>query len=286
MGQICVGTSGFSYDDWRGFFYPEGTKKSDMLRYYAGKFSSVEVNASYYAIPSPASFARMAENTPESFAFAVKAHKDLTHSEHADPETFKRFISAIDPLVQAGKLGCILVQYPWSFKKQDSNIARVRQLKLEFGDLPVVVEFRNAGWVGNDTFGLLRENQLGFCCVDEPKLNGLMPGIAVATSPIGYVRFHGRNAGKWWNHDAAWERYNYLYSAAELGEWVPKVRRIQPITRGTHQGDFMGIPATDKRVEVSNYDFVRFENDQAAEHWGVIDSAALMEQLGMAPAGN
>ena len=234
MGEIRVGTSGFSYEDWRGHFYPDEMKKEEMLRYYSERFRTVEVNSSFYAIPSPSTFASMAGRTPEEFDFAVKAPKDITHSPEVDPEIFARFTRSIGPLVESGKLGCILTQYPWGFKMQDSNIARIRQLREGFGDLPVVVEFRNVDWLGKNTFDLLREERLGFCCVDEPHLKGLIPGIAVATSPIGYVRFHGRNAKKWWHHEEAWERYDYLYSSEELSEWVPKVRKLAAETEKTY----------------------------------------------------
>ncbi|MCX6375347.1 MAG: DUF72 domain-containing protein [Armatimonadetes bacterium] len=234
MGEIRVGTSGFSYEDWRGYFYPQEIKKGDMLRYYAERFSTVEVNSSFYAIPSPKTFAAMSAKTPDSFEFAVKAPKDITHSPNVDPEIFKRFIGSIGPIVENGKLGCILAQYPWSFKKQNSNVDRLMQLREEFGDLCVVVEFRNIGWMGKDTFDLLRERRLGFCCVDEPQLKGLMPRVAIATSPEGYVRFHGRNAQTWWHHDEAWQRYDYLYSNDELKEWIPKVWSLASETEKTY----------------------------------------------------
>lgn len=234
MGEILVGTSGFSYDDWKGFFYPDRIAKGDMLQFYAGKFSVVEVNSSFYAIPAPSTFARMAEKTPDSFEFAVKAPKDLTHLPEVDPEVYKRFIGSIQPLVESGKLGCILAQYPWSFKKTEDNADRIRRLRDEFGELPVVVEFRNIGWLGKYTFELLKQNRLGFCCVDEPHLKGLMPGVVAATSSVGYVRFHGRNEEKWWQHEEAWQRYDYLYSTDELKEWVPKVRDLSSDTRKTY----------------------------------------------------
>jgi len=226
MGNLLIGTSGFSYDDWRGFFYPEDIQKGRMLSYYATKFTAVEVNSSYYAIPPPATFQRMAAKTPESFRFAVKVNKDITHAPDVDLSVFKQFVAAVEPLMEEGKLGCVLAQYPWSFRKNQTNADRVRQLRQELGELPAVVEFRNYGWVAEDTFALLRENNLGFCCVDEPKLRGLMPPIAFATSNVAYVRFHGRNAEKWWQHQEAWERYDYLYSRDELDEWVPKVKRL------------------------------------------------------------
>lgn len=234
MGELRVGTSGFSYEDWRGHFYPDKIAKGDMLRYYAQRFQAVEVNSSFYVIPSPASFAGMAGKTPDGFEFAVKAPKDLTHCDEVQPEVCDWFRQAIEPVIESGKLGCILAQYPWSFKPSDANVDRVRQLRDGFGDLPVVVEFRNADWLGNNTFELLRENRLGFCCVDEPRLKGLIPGIVAATSNIGYVRFHGRNARKWWQHEQAFERYDYLYSEDELSEWIPKVRKLAAETEKTY----------------------------------------------------
>ncbi len=234
MSEVFVGTSGFSYDDWKGAFYPEKMKKDDMLCYYAERLHTVEVNMSFYTIPSQAAFAGMAKKTPDGFEFAVKAPKQLTHEPEVDPEVVERFTGAIQPLVEAGKLGCILAQYPYRFHRTDENSARVRQLREAFGELPVVVEFRNVGWMGKNTFELLKQNNLGFCCVDEPHLKGLMPGVVAATSSIGYVRFHGRNAAKWWNHDEAWQRYDYLYSDDELKEWVPKVHDLQAVTGKTY----------------------------------------------------
>jgi uncharacterized protein YecE (DUF72 family) len=91
----------------------------------------------------------------------------------------------------------------------------------------VVVEFRDRAWVTDETFAQLSELSLGYCSVDEPNLHGLMPAVAKATGPLAYVRFHGRNAEKWWEHEQAWERYDYSYSTDELREWVPKIRSLE-----------------------------------------------------------
>jgi uncharacterized protein YecE (DUF72 family) len=100
-------------------------------------------------------------------------------------------------------------------------------------DLPVVVEFRSREWIDERTFEELRALKLGFCCVDQPRFESLVPPVAVATGPVAYVRFHGRNYKKWWRHDEAWERYDYSYSDDELMEWVPKIRQLEteaPVT--------------------------------------------------------
>jgi uncharacterized protein YecE (DUF72 family) len=234
MGDILIGTSGFSYDDWRGFFYPKDMKKAEMLAYYARKFRAVEINSSYYGIPPPSTFERMAQKTPDGFRFAVKANKDITHSPDVDLAIFREFAESVKPLMDAGKLGCLLAQYPWSFKRTETNANRVRQLREEFGDLPLVVEFRNYTWASEDTFALLKDLRIGYCCVDEPRLRGLMPSVAMATSDVAYVRFHGRNAEKWFEHEEAWQRYDYLYSRDELEEWEPKVRRLASKAKETY----------------------------------------------------
>lgn len=232
--MIYVGTSGYSYEDWRGFFYPANLDKKEMLGYYAQRFPAVEVNSTYYSLPSPFMFAAMSKKTPPDFKFVAKLHKDITHAEHASKETAREFLAALQPLRDEGKLGCVLAQYPWSFKDTPENRDRLRELRDLLADTPAVVEFRNAGWVSDETFDLLRQLGLGYCAVDEPPLKGLMPGVAVATSSVGYIRFHGRNAQDWWQHEEAWQRYNYLYTEEELAEWVPKAQRVAEKTEVTY----------------------------------------------------
>jgi uncharacterized protein YecE (DUF72 family) len=224
--NIRIGTSGFSYEDWRGFFYPEELPKNQMLTFYAARFPTVEINATYYALPSPATFEQMARKVPDGFDFVVKANKEMTHAEELHPEPFRQFCAALEPLLRRGCLGCVLAQFPWSFKNTPENQDGLRWFREQMDGIPTVAEFRNAEWAREGTFDLLRELELGYCCVDEPALKGLMPSVVQATSPIGYVRFHGRNAAKWWRHERAYERYDYLYSEEELVEWVPKIRRL------------------------------------------------------------
>jgi uncharacterized protein YecE (DUF72 family) len=232
--SILIGTSGFSYDDWKGFFYPPNLKRGEMLTYYARHFRTVEINSSYYRIPSPSTMQQMTRKVPEGFEFAVKAHGDMTHSDRFKPEAFAQFREALQPLQEAGMLGCVLAQFPWSFKPSAENERFLRTFQKELQDVATIVEFRNSAWARDETYELLRSLELGFCCVDEPRLKGLMPPIVTHTSPVGYVRFHGRNAKKWWHHDQAFERYNYLYSGEELQEWVPKVEELAAETEKTY----------------------------------------------------
>lgn len=205
-----------------------------MLSYYADRFSCVELNSTFYAIPSSSAVASMVKETPSGFRFTAKLHRDITHGTQVDQTTCQRFLEAIEPLIESGKFGCVLAQFPWSFRKTQDNVSRVRDLKKMMVDIPTVIEFRNAEWITGETFNLLRELGMGFCSVDEPRLGGLMPPVAEATSNIGYIRFHGRNAAKWWQHDQPHERYDYLYTEDELGEWIPRIQHIASKTDETY----------------------------------------------------
>lgn len=223
---ILIGTSGFSYDDWVGPVYPPDLPKADWLHFYAREFPTCELNFSYYRIPDARTLAKMAARVPDGFLFSLKAFQGITH-EREDPEPLIGvFIRALLPLREAEKFACVLLQFPHSFHATAENHAYLQRLREGFGDLPVVVEFRSQEWVSPEMFDRLRALNLGFCCVDEPRLHGLMPPVHVATGPVAYVRFHGRNAARWWQHEQAWERYNYAYSDDELLEWAPKIRQL------------------------------------------------------------
>lgn len=222
--MIRLGTSGFSYDDWVGPVYPPDLTRGGWLAHYASEFDTVELNVTYYRVPKVSIVQGWAKRTPDNFLFTVKAHRGLTH-ERVEP-SFEQFVASLGPLREAGKLACVLAQFPYSFHPTERNYAYLRILKAGLAELPVVVEFRDRAWVQERTFDLLAELDLGYCCVDEPRLRGLMPPIVRASSEIGYVRFHGRNAAKWWKHDQAWERYDYTYTEEELEEWLPGLHEL------------------------------------------------------------
>lgn len=226
--MICIGTSGYSYDDWVGPFYPEGMDKREFLSHYAEKFGCVEVNYTWYRMPDARTLAAMSAKTPPGFRFVIKANQEMTHERGGDqPAVFAQFIEALAPLREAGSFGCVLAQFPHSFKCTRPSVNYLRAFReLMPADVPTVIEFRDRSWIRDRTFEFLREHGFGFCCVDQPDFESLVPPVAEVTSAIGYVRFHGRNREKWWEHEEAWERYNYLYTREELGEWVGKVKDI------------------------------------------------------------
>ncbi len=233
MGTLYFGTSGFSYNDWVGPFYPNGLRRQDWLLYYSREFNALELNSTFYALPRVSVIESMAHKTGEGFMFSVKAPQKLTHERQPEREDFAAFVDVLSPLVEAGKLGCVLAQFPYSFAYNRVNRDYLAVFREHLGNLPVVVEFRNAGWLRESVFQWLRCHNLSFCCVDEPRLPGLLPPLAVVTGDIGYVRFHGRNAAKWWQHEHSYERYDYTYSAEELQDWVPKINEIAARARMT-----------------------------------------------------
>jgi uncharacterized protein YecE (DUF72 family) len=223
--MIKLGTSGFSYDDWVGEVYPEDLPRWSWLGFYADHFDTVELNVTYYRYPDLKIVNGWVDRTPDDFLFSVKAHRSLTH-ERKSPD-FKGFQESLRPLQEAGKLACVLAQFPHSFHPSPENREYLSRLSEGWTEIPVVVEFRDSAWVSDETFKVLEDLTFGYCCVDEPDLKGLMPPVAKATSDVAYVRFHGRNVERWYDHDQAWERYDYTYSEPELREWIPKLRELE-----------------------------------------------------------
>jgi uncharacterized protein YecE (DUF72 family) len=270
--MIKIGTSGYSFADWKGTVYPKTLTPANMLYYYENEigFDTVEINYTYYRQPTARSMANMVRNTHRDFQFTVKAYKEMTHEIWAvdhklkdNKDIFKEFLDGIEPLAVNNKLGCVLAQFPVMFERGAPALDYLEIFRERMGNLPVVIEFRHCSWVGEDTYRWLDANQLGFCIVDEPRLPRLMPLVEEATGDLGYFRFHGRNP-RWFNVPAS-ERYNYLYNDKELSEFIPKIKNIAAKTKTTfvffnncHGGqavknakklmDLMGIESNDGKL--------------------------------------
>jgi len=223
--MIIVGTAGYSYQDWVGPFYPEGTKPAAMLEYYSQYFSFVEVNSTYYHMPGLKLFEGMNRKTPEDFRFAVKLFGGFTHERNCGREEAEKFIYALSPVRESGKLSCILAQFPYSYHCTAENVDYLKQLKEYFIGHELCIEFRNREWIKAEVFEVLRREELGFVCVDEPGIRGLIGNVIAVTSQTAYLRLHGRNAQKWYSGEGS-ERYDYLYSSNELLEWIGRLREM------------------------------------------------------------
>jgi uncharacterized protein YecE (DUF72 family) len=225
--RIVVGTCGYSYKDWIGRFYPERIKPQAMLAYYAQHFAAVEVDASYYRVPPPATFASMSARTPPDFRFTVKAPGSVTHLPVEDeldvPDDAKFFRESVQPLVEDGKLAAVLVQFPHAFRPTPHTERYLRVLREAFEGLTLAFEFRNREWQNARTLELLARLESAWCNVDEPQFETMVRPSSDVVGPLAYVRFHGRNYKQWWRPPSPAERYDYLYTPEELEPWTERV---------------------------------------------------------------
>src|SRR3954467_3318996 len=254
VGELRIGTSGWNYPagrgTWNGVFYPPSRGRSktfDELAFYAEHFDTVEVNSTFYGQPRAQVTRGWADRTPEGFEFSVKLYQKFTPPgmfkkrvagqlpadaagqpaivdalaapNDADLDAFRR---GIDPLASSGRLGALLAQFPASFKDTPASRDYLVNLLGAFGDYPIAVELRHKTWSDQvaDTLTLLNAFGAAWVQIDEPKFRlsirqNLLPNV----KGFYYMRLHGRNAAQWWQHEKSEDRYNYLYSAAELTEF-------------------------------------------------------------------
>ncbi len=265
MGKIEVGTASWTDKTLlaSGWYPPAADNPEKRLAYYARRFPVVEVDSTYYGPPNEQTTKLWAERTPAGFTFNIKAFSLLTGHptkvsaiyQDLRPETDKkniypadlpppsyeevwsRFLSALDPLAEAGKLGVLLFQFPPWFGIRRSNKEFMLEVAARCKPLRPVFELRNASWFDganqNETLDWLRAHRLPFVCVDMPQgYKSSIPPVTAATSDLAVVRFHGHSE-KWTSKDIH-EKFGYEYSTAELAEWVPKLKQLAAETDTTH----------------------------------------------------
>jgi uncharacterized protein YecE (DUF72 family) len=242
--SVFIGTSGWNYPTgrgtWNGVFYPaRRTRGFDELAYYAEHFDTVEVNSTFYRVPEPDLSLSWLRRTPASFLFSAKLYQKFTHPDmylsragvtdwdlsRADIDQFRH---GIDPIAGAGRLAALLIQFPPSFHAEPATREYLDWLLAAFAGYPLAVELRHRSWsdAGDDTRAHLDAHRAAWALIDEPKfessvqqawsdVRGPMSEVPFE-SALTYIRLHGRNAAKWWDHDEAEDRYDYLYSTDEL----------------------------------------------------------------------
>jgi uncharacterized protein YecE (DUF72 family) len=227
--QIRVGPAGWSYTDWEKVVYPPHGSRFDPLAYLAGFFDTIEINSPFYRIPPPThakSWARRIAANP-AFKFTTKVFRGFTHDETPlvadDVAAFRNYL---DPLMDAGRLGAILLQFPWSFKNTPESREKLAALFLAFEAYPKALEVRHATFQHADFLAFLNEHDVGWVNVDQPLFHDSVKPAATVAGPVAYARLHGRNYEKWFAHSESWERYNYLYSEEELQPWVDRIESM------------------------------------------------------------
>ncbi len=231
LRDILIGPAGWSYADWRGRVYPEGAgSKFDTLALIAKYFDAVEINSSFYHPPASEtarSWLRRIAHNPR-FVFTAKLYRTFTHERgKATADDEKAFREGIDPLAEAGKLGAVLIQFPWSFKNDREERSYLTQLAERFKDYSLVVELRHESWNNPRILQTLEDLGVGLCDIDQPLFANSIKPSAEVTSSIGYIRLHGRNYQNWFREEAdVVERYDYLYSRDELDPWVNRIKEV------------------------------------------------------------
>jgi uncharacterized protein YecE (DUF72 family) len=218
MTRVWLGTSGYSYTDWVGPFYPPGTRSGQMLSLYARSFPLVELNFTFYRVPAASTLARQAEQTPEGFQFVVKLPRLLSHDR--DPSALEPFREAVLELRRRGRLLGLLCQLPQAVHLDDANRRWIERLGRGLRGLGLAVEFRHRSWAVPEVPAWLREQDITLVSVDVPDLPGLYPRGLVCSGSRAYVRFHSRNPS-WYRSSRG--RYDYRYTEEELAEWAHAV---------------------------------------------------------------
>ena len=261
MAEIRIGTCSWADDALSRHWYPKGLPAGERLGYYAQHFDTVEVDSTYYRLPAEEMVARWSERTPDDFVMHVKAFGLMTRhpvklealppdlrddaptddkgrverpSREFRAEVFRRFLEALEPLRSAGKLGGILFQFPSYVVYKDRSLDYLQWAREQLGDDEMLVEFRHVSWLDDEhrdeTLRFLEELGATHVIVDAPRIEGaknVTPTVLALTSPMAYVRFHGRNAGTWNKRGgSAAERFDYLYSDDELQDWVGPLREL------------------------------------------------------------
>ena len=248
--MIRLGPAGWDYDDWAGIVYPKPAPRGfDPLAWLASYFDTVEVNSTFYR-PLPAAPVRswLERVAPfPRFRFTAKLWRRLTHEREAyGAEEVAQARAALDALHDAGRLGAVLLQFPWSFRNDGAAHEWLGDLCGAFAGLPLVLEVRHASWSDPDVLAWLDERGVGLVNVDQPLFGSSLKPAAHATAEVGYVRLHGRNYRDWFRDKATRdERYDYLYTADELRPWVarirdiaarPRTRQVYAVTNNHHVG--------------------------------------------------
>ena len=227
--KIRVGPAGWSYTDWEKVVYPPHGSKFDQLAYLASFFDTIEINSPFYRIPPPThakSWVRRVSTNPD-FKFTTKVFRGFTHEKATlAPDDVKAFRNYLDPLVEADRLGAILLQFPWSFKDSPESREKLEALFAAFDEYPKALEVRHSTFQNKEFYEFLEGRDVAWVNVDQPLFDNSVKPADTVTGPLAYVRFHGRNYEKWFAHQESWERYNYLYSKKELEPWVARIETM------------------------------------------------------------
>ena len=230
---LHCGPSGWAYPHWSGIVYPRTKPRGfHALEHLARYFDAVEINTSFYQ-PIRPEIARLWLNKViqnPRFAFTAKLQRRFTHDRVLESAEVAAFKEGLFPILKAGRLGCVLMQFPWTFRYTEENREYFIRLRRAFHEFPLVAEMRHSSWMYEEALGTLIDYRVGFCNIDQAEYIKAMPPTGFLTSPVGYVRLHGRNPRDWKQEfgraGRPLPRHDYLYSRDELREWQPRIEHL------------------------------------------------------------
>jgi len=213
MRNLRIGPAGWSYPQWKGVVYPSAGPHP--LETLSRQFDAVEINSSFYQPLKPEVVKLWMKKVQANagFQFTAKLHRQFTHQRILEESGIAQFKDGLWPLLRAGKLGGLLMQFPWAFRFTAENREYFIRLRRAFHEFPLLAEMRHSSWMAEEAVGTFLDYRVGFCNIDQPESMRAMPPTAFLTSHIGYARLHGRGPG-------------YLYSDGELAEWARRIERI------------------------------------------------------------
>jgi uncharacterized protein YecE (DUF72 family) len=238
---IRFGVAGWDYQDWWGPVYPATRPRGfDPLSYLSGYFDAIEINSTFYGVGSPRAsegWVRRVAGNPR-FKFTAKLWKRFTHERDRawSPDEVEQVRSALTPIARADRLGSVLAQFPWSFRRTAESEEWLDDVLNAFADFPIVVEVRHASWNEPAFYASLAEKGVGIVNIDQPVFrHSIKPDARVTRNGVGYVRLHGRNYENWFREQAeTHERYDYLYTEAELKAWLDRIHEVAKQARDTY----------------------------------------------------
>lgn len=237
--HVAVGPAGWSYDDWNGIVYPSRRPSGfHEAAYLAEFFDTIEINTSFYQPLRPSLATQWIERVSSNprFRFTAKLWQKFTHEGGTTAADEKAVREGFDILHEAGKLGAVLLQFPFSFHRTAENTVGLKKMLSAFAAYPLVVEIRHSSWSNREFYEFLDERRVGLCNIDQPVIGRSVKPASMATSSTGYVRLHGRRYDTWFSDDPtipSEERYNYLYSEEELQPWAERIHQIEDHTQST-----------------------------------------------------
>lgn len=228
MTEILIGTCGYDYPEWKGVFYPQDLKRKDFLSYYASCFNALELNNTFYNMPTAERLLSFYERSEGKLNFSIKANRLLTHEiDSSWQEAAKSFKASLAPILEKNCLSAVLFQLPESFHYTNENRLYLAKLIQEFEGFPTLIEFRHREWIKESVFEGLEKRNAGIVFCDMPQLKNLPDGRTTKTPFIGsnaYIRLHGRNANAWYSRGTSPNgsaRYSYEYTDEELSQFLP-----------------------------------------------------------------